>query len=45
MKVDNWERTKIKWNRHKKELMEIIEDGEELMKHDESESEGQKHIL
>ena len=28
LKVDDWERVKIKWNRHKKELLELIEDAE-----------------
>lgn len=28
MKIDNWELVKVKWNRHKKELIEMIEDAE-----------------
>jgi chromosome segregation ATPase len=27
-KIDEWERTKIKWNRRKKELLELISDAE-----------------
>ena len=32
LKVDEWERTKIRWNRHKKEISEMIEDAEEIVR-------------